>query len=210
MSVNSVTVLIEYLEKLGLKDKFLKRMAEARIIAIGPKTERELEKHGIKVDIVPSTYTSEGIIESLRKVDLLGKTAVVLCSNRSRRYLSEELQKLGATVLKVPIYECTFPTDRSKVLAFVDALTKREIDIVMFTSSLTAINLFKIASQHVSADYLRDHLGKVIIAAIGPVTRRTLKNLGVRVDVMPKEYTIEAMVDSLVNYISKFEKEKKK
>lgn len=203
MSVNSVTILVEYLEKLGLKDNFLKKLNKTGIIAIGPKTEKELKKHRIKVDIVPPTYTSEGIIESLKKMGLQKKTAVILCSNRSRRYLAQELKKHGARILEVPIYECTPPADPSKVLAFINALRRGEIDIVTFTSSSTAINLVKIASQHIPVDDLRKILGKTVIAAIGPVTRRTLEDLGVKVDVMPKDYTIEAMVDSLVNHVSR-------
>jgi len=202
MSVNSVTSLVENLEKLGLKDKFLEKLNKIIVIAIGPKTQREVEKRGIKVNIVPSTYSSEGIVESLKKTDLQEKTAVILCSNKSSRHLPRELEKLGVKVLEVPIYECTPPADHRKVLAFINALRQGEIDIVTFTSSFTAINLFKIASQHISVDDLRESLRRTVIAAIGPVTRRTLEELGVKVDVMPREYTIEAMVDSIVNHVS--------
>jgi uroporphyrinogen III methyltransferase/synthase len=202
MSVNSVTSLIEYLEKLGLKDIFLKKMNKTRIIAIGPKTKREIEKHGIEVSIVPPTYSSEGIVESLKEMDLQKRTAAILCSNKSSRRLPQELEKLGVKALKVPIYECSPPADHSKVSAFINDLLKGKIDIVTFTSSFTAINLFEIASQHIPVDDLRKYLGRTVIAVIGPVTRRTLEELGVKVDVMPKEYTIEAMVDSLVNHLS--------
>ena len=92
----------------------------------------------------------------------------------------------------------------AEIIADPDVL---EEDIVTFTSSFTAINLFKMASQHLSVDDLRKYLGKTIIAAIGPVTRRTLEELGIKVDVMPKKYTIEAMVKSLVNYVSNIKSE---
>jgi uroporphyrinogen-III synthase len=202
MSVNSVTFLIEYLEKSGLKDEFLKKIEESRVIAIGPRTQREPKKYGIRVDAVPSTYTSEGIVESLKKMDLREKTTVILCSNRSRRFLSHGLRKLGARIIEVPIYECVPPADCSRILEFINALQRGEIDIVTFTSSSTAINLFEIASQHIPVDDLIKNLERAVIAAIGPVTRRTLENLGVKVDVMPKEYTIEAMVDSLLSHVS--------
>lgn len=201
MSVNGVAILIGFLEKLGLKAKFLEKLNRTKIIAVGPKTRGELEKHRIKVDVVPQTYSSEGIVESLKRMDLREKTAVILRSSKSGGYLTRELEKLGARVLEVPIYQCTSPTDHSKVLAFVEDLLKEKIDVVTFTSSFTALNLFKIAGQYIPAGDLRKRLGKVVIAAIGPATRRTLEELGVRVDVMPREYTIEAMTDSLVRFM---------
>lgn len=210
MSVNSVTRLIGYLEKFGLKDRFLKRIGKAKIGAIGPKTKKEVERYGIKVNIVPSIYSSEGIVESLKKMDLQEKTVVIFCSNKSSRHLPQKLEELGVKMIKVPVYECVPPADHSKILAFIDDLLKGKIDIVTFTSSFTAINLFKMASQHLSVDDLRKYLGKTIIAAIGPVTRRTLEELGIKVDVMPKKYTIEAMVKSLVNYVSNIKSEEMK
>ncbi|KYH42449.1 MAG: uroporphyrinogen-III synthase [Candidatus Bathyarchaeota archaeon B63] len=201
MSMNSVRSLIWYLDKLDLRGEFLRKMDEARVVAIGPKTMREIEEHGIRVDIVPSTYSSEGIIESLKNLDLQGRTAAILCSNMSRRYLPIELEGLGVKVIEVPIYECALPKDHSRVLRFIDDLLDGKIDVVTFTSPSTATNLFKIASKYIPVEDLRRCLRRTIIAAIGPVTRRTLEELGLKVDVTPKEHTIEAMVNSLLNHI---------
>lgn len=201
MSVNGVASFIEYLEEPELKAKFLEKLDKTRIIAVGPKTRMELEKHGIKVNLVPQRYSSEGILESFKKMDLREGTVAILRSNKSSGHLMRELEKLGAKVLEVPIYECTPPTDRSKVLVFINDLLKGKIDVVTFTSSSAALNLFKIASEHITADDLRKCLRKTIITTIGPVTQRTLEDLGVKADVVPREYTVEAMMDSLVHYI---------
>lgn len=202
MSVNGVISLIGCLEKIRLKAKFLNKMSKTTIITVGPKTRIELEKHGIKVNLVPKKYSSEGIVEILKKMDLREKTAVIPRSNRSRGYLTQELKKLGANVLEVPIYKCTPSADDSKILAFINDLLNGKIDVVTFTSSFTAINLFKKACEHISADDLRKCLRKAVIAAIGPVTQKTLEELGIKVDVIPRKHTIEAMMDSLVHYIS--------
>jgi uroporphyrinogen III methyltransferase/synthase len=201
MSVNGVTSLIESSENLVSKAKFIEKLDRAIIVAVGPKTRRELEKHGVKVDIVPLKYSSEGIAESFKKLNITGKTVAIPRSSKSSMYLTQELEKLGANVLEVPIYECALPTDRSKVLAFINDLLKGEIDVVTFTSSFTARNLFKIASEYALTDEFRECLAKPVIAAIGPTTQRTLEELGVKVDVVPKEYTIEAMMDAVVRYV---------
>lgn len=201
MSVNGVTSLMKNLEKLGLKAAFLQRLHKTTIIAVGPKTRRELENQGVKVNLVPKRYSSQGIVESLKKMDLGQKTVVIPRSDKSSGYLTRELERLGAEVHEAPIYKSTLPSDHSEVLGFVDDLKKGEIDVVTFTSSSTALNLFKIASEHLVADDLRSCLRKTVITAIGPVTRRTLEELGVKVDVVPGEYTIEAMVGALADQV---------
>lgn len=201
MSVNGVTSLIEPVQNLVSKAKFLEKLNRATIVAVGPKTRRELEKHEVQVDLLPLRFSSEGIVESFKKINIKGKAVVIPRSSKSSRYLKQELEKLGANVLEVPIYECALPTDRSKVLAFINDLLKGKIDVLTFTSSLTARNLFKIASEYSLAHEFRKCLVKPVTVAIGPVTQRTLEELGVKVDVVPKEYTIEAMMDALVRHV---------
>lgn len=201
MSVNGVTSLTKFLEEPEQKRKFFRELNKATIVAIGPKTRKELENHGIKADIVPLKYSSEGIVESLRKIDLRGKTGAIPRSSDASKYLRQELEKMGASILEVPIYESTLPQDKSKVLTLLSDLFKGRIDAITFTSASTAQNLFKIASEHAQADELRDCLKKTVVAAIGPTTQRTLEKLGLKVDVVPKEYTIEAMMEALECYM---------
>lgn len=201
MSVNGVTSLIDSLEKTEQKDRFLKELNKATIVAVGPKTEGELGNHGIEVNLVPLQHSSEGIVESLKKIHLQGKTVAALRSSSANTYLRQELEKMGANVLEFPVYESVPPSDESNVLTFLNDLFEGKIDAVTFTSSSTAQNLFKIAGEHVLAEKFRDCLGKRVVAAIGTTTQRSLEELGVKVDVVPKEYTIEAMMDALARYM---------
>ena len=122
MSVNGVTSLIDSLEKMEQKDSFLKELNGAMIVAIGPKTERKLEEHGIEANLVSPKHSSEGIVESLKKMDLEGKTVAVLRSSIANNYLRRELEKMGANVLEFPAYESAPPSDDSKVLVFLNDL----------------------------------------------------------------------------------------
>jgi uroporphyrinogen-III synthase len=40
----------------------------------------------------------------------------------------------------------------------------------------------------------------VTVACIGPVTAKTAEEYGMKTDVMPKEYTIPALVDAMVGH----------
>jgi uroporphyrinogen III methyltransferase/synthase len=43
----------------------------------------------------------------------------------------------------------------------------------------------------------------VAVACIGPVTAKTAEEYGMKTDIMPKDYTIPAFVDAMVEYFRK-------
>jgi uroporphyrinogen III methyltransferase/synthase len=47
----------------------------------------------------------------------------------------------------------------------------------------------------------------VAIAVIGPVTAKAIEKAGLKVDIMPKEATIEALVEEIINWAIKWRKE---
>ncbi len=78
----------------------------------------------------------------------------------------------------------------------LEQLREGTIDIVTFTSSATACNLVTILGGDLAA------LQGTIIACIGPVTAETVRSLGIRVDVVAKEYTIQGLVEAIVEQVS--------
>lgn len=66
--------------------------------------------------------------------------------------------------------------------------------MITFTSSSTVTNFVEIMGE---GFILPDH---VKIACIGPVTAATAVKAGFRVDIRQEEYTMEGLVQSLVNY----------
>jgi len=203
MSRNAVNIVIKAAENLRLKSDFIAALNRVSIIAIGPKTKGKLEHYGVKVDLTPSEYSSEGIVRCLRGIDLRRMTIAIPRMDRPDPYLRRELEMMGAEIIEIPTYESTIPSDRSGILKLLEDLFKGKIHVITFTSSATARNLFQVASQHSLDCKLQDSLGKkAIVAAIGPVTQRTLEQLRVRVDVKPKEYTIEAMIEALIHHIN--------
>ncbi|KPV64163.1 MAG: uroporphyrinogen-III synthase [Candidatus Bathyarchaeota archaeon BA1] len=201
MSKNGVTGLTEVLEDPGLKIELIKALNRIAVVAIGPKTKIELENRGVKVSWVPLNYSSEGTVESFRKIDLHKKVVAIPRVKGANQYLRHELEKMKAKVLEVPLYEAVLPSDESRVLRLIDDLFKGKIDIIIFTSSTAVRNLFKMANRHNLAHEFGGYLNrKVIVTVIGSLTQKTLEELGVKVYVAPEEYTVEAMIETLVNY----------
>ena len=87
-------------------------------------------------------------------------------------------------------------------LNLIKALDRGEVDAVTFTSASTGRNLFKIANAHALLAELEEGLRGAVVAAIGSTTGEALKELGVRVDVVPDEHSTEALIEALVEKLS--------
>src|ERR1700758_1025900 len=58
-SVNGVEAMWERIRKLGLPKRHLYHL---HIAAIGPATKKSIERHGLKVDVLPAEYVAESIV----------------------------------------------------------------------------------------------------------------------------------------------------
>jgi len=77
-------------------------------------------------------------------------------------------------------------------------LLEREIDVITFTSSST-INHFV---QLLKKEDLNTLLKNIAIACIGPITAKTAKKWGMRVQIQPKEYTIPGLTREIAEYFN--------
>ena len=116
---------------------------------------------------------------------------------RASEILPEALTDAGATVTIAPVYQNVPPQGRKDELR--EQLESGSIDLVTFTSSSTVTNFLTMIDAG-SKDELHQLLGKVKIAAIGPVTAETIREHGLQVDIQPQRYTINDMVQAIVAY----------
>ncbi len=202
MSQNGVSSLLTLSESLGLKTRVLKVLSRMLVVAIGSRTRAKLEEHGVRVDVTPADHSSNGLVATLSKLPLQGKVIVLPRTDKPTDYILKGLAGAGAEIIQFPIYETRLPSDQTEVLRLIEDILYGKVDIVTFTSSATARNLFHIAEEHNLSDKLRNALNeKVVVASIGPVTNATLNDLGADVDVTPDEYTVDAMMEALDRHL---------
>lgn len=72
------------------------------------------------------------------------------------------------------------------------------ISVATFTSAATFNNFVDIMGDD-AIEILKD----VTIAVIGPVTAKAIEKAGLKVSIMPKEATIKAMVDEIIQWATK-------
>ncbi len=127
---------------------------------------------------------------------LFGQRIVVTRTRDQASQLSRQLLELGADVLEVPTIKLAPPDQHQGI---VDAiLGLNGYDWLVFTSPNGVTAFFDLFFK-TFAD-LRD-IGGVRIAAVGPGTAAKLKELHLRVDLMPEEY----LASKIASAFAKFE-----
>lgn len=168
------------------------------IIAIGKKTDSELKNYGLSSDIVPSKYTAEGIISSLKPSDIEGRNFLIPTSRIARDALPTTLKKLNGRVTVVNCYETVMPRIKPSVKKeFIEMLRANKVNLIIFLSSSSVTNLLKILSK--DSRYLHN----ADCASIGPITSDTLLSNGFKAVITAKEHTIEGLVAKLLEYYPK-------
>jgi uroporphyrinogen-III synthase len=203
MSTNGVKYLFSAAETLKQTAELQKGLAKTFTIAVGPRTAQALEEYHVHVDLVPEKYSSEGLIECLEGKAVCGKKIRIPRTSNATPTLTDKLKGMGADVEEVYVYESGLPVDKKLKDKFYQDLTSGKIDAIVFGSGLSAKNIFKMLSEKASMETLRRIVNsKVTTVAIGPTTAEALKELGVKVDVMPCDYLFENALEALAEYWS--------
>jgi len=213
--------LISTAQRLGVEHEVVEILNRTYVIARSQKPQKVLERYGVRVSLVPSDNTSEGIAAEMVKFDLHGKSVAILWHGDSHAMLRETLERGGAKVFEAMTYTYSLelgergaeilsavgfkslPPDERRILELIQDLGKGLIHIITFTSPPSARNLFRFAEAHGMDDGLRQALNdKVIVVAVGPPTRRALEENGVQADIMPDVYKLGPMMRATVDYLA--------
>jgi uroporphyrinogen III methyltransferase/synthase len=184
---------------------FLDRMADRgidmgrchglQVCAVGPATAAVLENRGVRVTLMPRDYVAEGILAALqeRQAGLSGLAGIHILLPRARQardLLPDALAKNGALVETVACYETVLPAiDRDQV----QHVLRRPPDLMVFTSSSAVRNFITI----LGGEGARRVFGRSMVAALGPVTARTLAACGKKPEIQPRENTIPSLLEAI-------------
>ena len=180
-----------FFQRLREKGKDIRDLKGIKICCIGPATARQIEEKEIKVDLVPDEFIAEGILKAFASMDIRGKKIFLPRAEKARNILPEGLREMGAQVDVAAAYQ-TINSGRKRE-EFMALLEAQAVDVITFTSSSTVTNFVEIMGK----DFVFPP--RVRVACIGPVTAATARNAGFQVDIEQKEYTMQGLVQSLIN-----------
>jgi uroporphyrinogen III methyltransferase/synthase len=187
-SGNGVRFFKERLEFLKKDVRILKGI---KVAAIGPKTKLAVEELGLKIDIEPKEFCQEGLIKAFKKIDLKGKAMLIVRALEARDVLPQDLKNMGAYVTVISAYKTAIEKRRGDSAKILDKL-----DLVTFTSSSCVQGFFRVFSKKL----ISKKRNKFRIASIGPITTQTAGRLGLKVDIEAANYTLEGLVEAIVEY----------
>jgi uroporphyrinogen III methyltransferase/synthase len=188
-SANGVKFFIKRMKALK---KDIRILAGAKIAAIGPATAKAVKKLLVNIDLMPKEFVAEGLISEFESIGVSGKSFLIPRALVARDVLPDTLREMGGEVDVAEVYKTVLDTEAGDRLR--QMILDKEIDIATFTSPSTVTNFIKQAG----ADY-KELASGIKIAAIGPVTADAIKDSGLDVDIMAKEYTIPGLVEAIVD-----------
>jgi len=188
-SVNGVAAMWERVRKLRLNRKQFRHL---HVAAIGPATKKAIESRGLKVHVVPENYIAESVVRRLHK-QVKGKRVLLVRAKVARDVIPRDLRAAGAQVDVVEAYQTVIPQASRTRLRAALGNSKRVPNVITFTSSSTVRNFMDLLGD----DHSRA-LKDVRLASIGPITSGTLRELGLRVDIEAREYTIPGLIKAIV------------
>jgi uroporphyrinogen III methyltransferase / synthase len=192
-SANGVKFFFQRLRERNLSLRF---PADLKVCAIGPATAKPLRMKGIRVDYTPEKFIAEAILDGFREMAIQERRILLARVKQARDVLPKGLIELGAEVDVVEAYRTVKPRGGARRLK--QLLADGNIDVITFTSSSTVNHFVELLRK----EDRRDLLKGMIIACIGPITSKTAKDLGMSVQIEPKEYTIPALTQAIAEYFS--------
>ncbi|MGA2501566.1 MAG: uroporphyrinogen-III synthase, partial [Tepidisphaeraceae bacterium] len=188
-SANGVTHSRRQLNALGMD---VRAFGKARVAVIGEATAEAVRREfSLEPDLMPKSFVAEALADELEKRgEAQGKRFLLLRADIARPVLRERLEKVAATVLDVPVYESKCA--KSLPPQLLEAIDAKQVTWVTFTSSSTAANFVAL----LGGDY-KAKLAGAKLASIGPITTKTMKDLGLPPTVEAGESNIAGLVEAM-------------
>jgi uroporphyrinogen III methyltransferase/synthase len=185
-----------FFERWGLLNKDIRELADCHLAAVGSTTADALQRFHLKVEKIPEEFSAESLARCFSTAEVSGKKVLFPRAKEGREELIQDLQSKGAEVDVVTVYENKLPLLAKEK---IEKLTKKEpIDLLTFTSSSTVKNFHDLLKESSQGWLL-----KTPAICMGPITEKTARELEFQEVIVSKKATIEEMVMTIREYLSK-------
>jgi len=160
-----------------------------KIAAIGPATAARVRAFHLSVDVQPEKYVAEEVLKAILEQGSVENSKFLLArAEGAREMLAVELERRGAIVDEAVAYRTVPETDDPS-----GGIRRFRADggagLVTFTSSSTVENFHALGLADPS---------EVRAASIGPVTSKTLRKLGYRIEVEARRHDVPGLVEAII------------
>jgi uroporphyrinogen III methyltransferase/synthase len=188
-SANGVEAFFEVFFKLY---DDAREIGGARIAAIGPATAQRVKDFHFHVDLKPDEFIAEAVAKEFQKQGSVENVRIlVVRAEKARDVLSKQLSAAGAIVDEAFAYR-TVPETRD-ITGARRQLAREGADLVTFTSSSTVENFLALGLPWPQG---------MQVASIGPITSKTARDHGLKVDIEARRHDIDGLVEAIRRFFA--------
>ena len=172
--------LFQATDAAGLTGELLQHLGSCLVVVRGPKPVGELNARDVRIDMRAATpFTTETVLAAVSETPMQDVRVLVQRYGAANQVLRQALEERGARVEEIATYRWALPADTQPLNELLEALARSDVDAVVFTSAVQIYNLYAMAEKSGRASGLANQLNRLVVASIGPVCSRALREHGV-------------------------------
>src|SRR5947209_2692772 len=126
--------IMKVVRRIGVEPAFVAALAKARKFARGPKPVRALRELGLEAQFITEKPTSDGIAETLAKLDVKGhRLGILLYPEQDHGKLLGAIKTMGAEIDSVLPYVYDAKAAEPNIVAAIDEMAAGRIDSMALT-----------------------------------------------------------------------------
>jgi len=197
--------MLGFARRAMILDEVVAAVSRVRKITRGPKPARALREIGLAPDLAAEQPTTDGVIATLSKQGLSGRTiGLQLYAQEPNLKLVEFLERSGATVCCVAPYVYAPVADAQRVGELIERLEQGQVDCIAFTSASQVERLWEVARDRGLMPALAAGITRTVVAAVGPVVAAELHRHGAEVHIMPESsFFMRPLINEIVKALGR-------
>jgi uroporphyrinogen-III synthase len=185
---------LEVADAAGLGAELTAVLEQAQVLARGPKSLGAVRAAGLDDADLSVLETTASLVDRLVDVGRPGLRVAVQLHGYTDEVQLDRLRQAGATVLTVTPYRWVSPSSGDRLTKLVEAVSRRELDAVTFTSAPAVDAVLDAARSLGRYPSVQDALQHdVVAAAVGPVTAAPLQEAGLS-PIQPDRFRMGALI----------------
>jgi len=177
--------LLDVVGGAGRREDFVAALGRTKVAVRGPKPLGVIRELGLPAWVTaPEPNTWRELLAALDAAgtSLNGLRVAVQEYGVTNQEFIEGLEARGARVTSVPVYRWALPEDLKPLRAAVRLVVAGGIDVTIVTTAMQIVHLFQVADTMKQSEALRDGLGRVVMASIGPTSSEELRQQRLAID----------------------------
>ncbi|RJQ59331.1 MAG: uroporphyrinogen-III synthase [Stygiobacter sp.] len=172
-------------------------LSHTKIAVVGNETAERCKEHKLEVSLIPTEFSTAGLLKEFSKIDLIGEKIFIPCSSLSRKDLNIGLTELGAEVTSVPTYE-VLENDLNGLEKELMQIQNKRPDIFVFTSPSSFRNYLSLLKIENAETYFNS----AVICSIGKTTEAAINAYGINVNIVPELFSLRGVEEAIKKYFS--------